>query len=132
MVKTYLWHLQLLDHFTGYKAKTNLKAVLLGIVGTTPLLYFAYGGVIGPYTPSEIGDFVTAIVILGLGGIMAYFSAYLYRSRTKNIADYEEVSSYKGTKNVPIKVKKMGDTGSVTTNIRNLFLPQRKKKDDEE
>lgn len=118
--------------YIGYKAKTNLKAVLLGIVGATPLLYFAYGGFIGLYTPSEIGDLVTAIVILGLGAIMAYFGAYLYRSRAKNIADYEEASNYKGTKNVPIKVKKMEDTGSVTTNIRNLFLPQRKKKDDEE
>ena len=118
--------------YIGYKAKTNLKAVLLGIVGATPLLYFAYGGFIGPYTPSEIGDLVTALVILGLGGIMAFFGAYLYRSRAKDIADYEEASNYKGTKNVPIKMKKMEDTGSVATNIRNLFLPQRKKKDDDE
>lgn len=118
--------------YIGYKAKTNLKAILLGIVGATPLLYMAFGGFIGPYTPSETGDLITAVVILGLGAIMALFGAYLYRSRAKDIKEYEEASNYKGTKNVPIKLKTMEDTGSVTTNIRNLFLPQRKKKDKDE
>ena len=117
--------------YIGYEAKTKLKAVLLGIVGATPLMYLAFGGLLGAYNPSEMGDLITAVVILGLGGIMAYFGAYLYKDRAKNIAEFEEASSYKGTKNVPIKMKKFEDTGSVATNIRNLFLPNRKKKDDE-
>lgn len=118
--------------YIGYEAKTKLKAVLLGIVGATPLLYLAYGGMIGNYVPSETGDLITAVTILGLGAIMAYFGSYLYKDRSKSKEAYEEASSYKGTKNVPIKMKKMEDTGSVTTNIRNLFLPSRKKKEEDE
>lgn len=119
--------------YIGYKAKTKLKAVLLGIVGATPLLYLAFGGLLGSYTSTESADLITAVVILGLGGIMAYFGAFLYRDRAKNVEEFEELNSYKGTKNVPIKpkMKKFEDTGDVKTNIRNLFLPNRKKKDDE-
>lgn len=118
--------------YIGYEAKTKLKAVLLGIVGATPLLYLAFGGFLGAYVPSETADLITSVVILGLGGIMAFFGAYLYKDRSKSKEDYEEAKSYKGTKNVPIKMKKLEDTGSVTTNIRNLFLPSRKKKEEDE
>lgn len=117
--------------YIGYEAKTNLKAILLGIVGATPLLYLSFAGLIGTYTPTETGDLITSVVILGLGAVMAFFGAYLYRDRAKNKEDYEEAASYKGTKNVPIRVKKMEDTGSVATNIRNLFLPSKKKKEDD-
>ena len=118
--------------YIGYEAKTKLKAVLLGIVGGTPLLYLAFGGLLGPYNATEMGDLITAVVIIGLAGIMAFFGAYLYKDRSKNIEEYEEASKYKGTKNVPIRVKKMEDTGSVATNIRNLFLPSKKKKEEDE
>ena len=119
--------------YIGYKAKTKLKAVLLGIVGATPLLYLAFGGLLGSYVSTEATDLITAVVILGLGGIMAYFGAFLYKDRAKRKDEYEVLISYKGTKNVPIKTKnkKFEDTGSVKTNIRNLFLPSRKKKDEE-
>ena len=118
--------------YIGYEAKTKLKAALLGIVGATPLLYLSFGGLLGSYTPSETADLISAVVILGLGGIMAYFGAYLYNNRAKAKEEYEEASSYKGSKNVPIKLKKMDDTGSVATNIRNLFLPSKKKKEEDE
>ena len=114
--------------YIGYKAKTSVKAVLLGIVGATPLLYLAFGGLLGPYGASELADIIITITILGLGAIMAFLGAYLYRDRAKNIEEYEEASSVKGTKNVPYKpkMKKLEDTGDVKTNIRNLFLPKKK------
>ena len=120
--------------YIGYEAKTSLKAVLLGIVGATPLLYLAFAGLLGSYTPTEMSDLITAVAILGLGALMAFFGAYLYRERAKAKAEYEEAQGIKGTKNVPVqaKKKKFEDTGSVKTNIRNLFLPQRKKKEEDE
>ena len=114
--------------YIGYKAKTSVKAVLLGIVGATPLLYLAFGGLLGPYGASEMADIIITITILGLGAIMAFLGAYLYRDRAKNIEEYQEASDFKGTKNVPYKpkMKKLEDTGDVKTNIRNLFLPKKK------
>ncbi|AMK14817.1 UbiA family prenyltransferase [Methanobrevibacter olleyae] len=117
--------------YIGYSAKTKVKAILLGIVGATPLLYLAFGGLLGPYGASEMGDLIITITILSLGGIMAFFGSYLYKDRAKTKEEYEEASNVKGTKNIPInkaKRKKFEDSGSVKTNIRNLFLPSRKKK----
>ena len=118
--------------YIGYKAKTSVKAVLLGIVGATPLLYLAFGGLLGPYGATELSDLIITITILGLGAIKAFLGAYLYRDRERAKEQYEVESSIKGTKNVPVqksRFKKFEDTGDVKTNIRNLFLPSKKKKE---
>ena len=39
--------------YIGYEAKSYLKAVLLGIVGATPLLYLTFAGFLGAYTPKK-------------------------------------------------------------------------------
>ena len=116
--------------YIGYQAKTYLKGVLLGIVGATPLLYLTFGGLLGAYTPTEMGDLITTIAILGLGALMAFFGAYLYQERAKAKEEYEIASSVKGTKNVPIKQKekKFEDTGDVKKNVANLFLPKNRRK----
>ena len=69
--------------YIGYEAKSYLKAVILGIVGATPLLYMAFAGFLGAYTPTEMGDLITSVAILGLGALMAFFGAYLYQGRAK-------------------------------------------------
>ncbi|MDO5819741.1 MAG: hypothetical protein Q4P11_05335 [Methanobrevibacter sp.] len=118
--------------YIGYKAKTSVKAVLLGIVGATPLLYLAFGGLLGSYGATEIADIIITITILGLGAIMAFLGAYLYRDRERAKEKYEAENGFKGTKNVPAqkpRFKKLEDTGDVKTNIRNLFLPSQKKKE---
>ena len=116
--------------YIGYKAKTSVKAVLLGIVGATPLLYLTFAGFLGAYTPTEMGDLITSVAILGLGALMAFFGAYLYQERAKAKEEYEIASGVKGTKNVPIKPKekKFEDTGDVKKNIANLFLPKSRRK----
>ena len=58
--------------YIGYEAKSYLKAVILGIVGATPLLYMAFAGFLGAYTPTEMGDLITSVAILGLGALMAF------------------------------------------------------------
>jgi hypothetical protein len=63
---------------------------------------------------------------------MAYLGAYLYRDRERAKEKYEAERGIKGTKNVPVnksRFKKPEDTGDVKTNIRNLFLPSKKKKE---
>ena len=118
--------------YIGYQAKTSLKATLLGIVGATPLLYLAFAGLLGSYGATEIADIIITITILGLGAIMAFLGAYLYRDRARAKEKYEIENNIKGTKNVPVqksRFKKLEDTGDVKTNIRNLFLPSRKKKE---
>ena len=97
--------------YIGYEAKSYLKAVILGIVGATPLLYMAFAGFLGAYTPTEMGDLITSVAILGLGALMAFFGAYLYQGRAKAKEEYDIA---KGT-----KVKK---------NIANLFLPKGRRK----
>ncbi|MBQ2962065.1 hypothetical protein [Methanobrevibacter sp.] len=116
--------------YIGYQAKSYLKAVLLGIVGATPLLYLAFGGLLGAYTPTEIGDLITSVAILGLGALMAFFGAYLYQERARAKEEYDAAKGIKGTKNVPIepKEKKFEDTGDVKKNIANLFLPKSRRK----
>ena len=118
--------------YIGYEAKTYLKGVLLGIVGATPLLYLAFGGLLGSYGATEIADIIITITILGLGAIMAFLDEYLYRDRERAKEKYEAENGFKGTKNVPAqkpRFKKLEDTGDVKTNIRNLFLPSKKKKE---
>ena len=87
----------------GYEAKSYLKALILGIVGATPLLYMAFAGFLG---------------------------AYLYQGRAKAKEEYEIAKGTKGTKNVPVKPKekKFEDTGNVKKNIANLFLPKGRRK----
>ena len=107
-----------------------LKAVILGIVGATPLLYMAFAGFLGAYTPTEMGDLITSVAILGLGALMAFFGAYLYQGRAKAKEEYDIAKGTKGTKNVPVKPKekKFEDTGNVKKNIANLFLPKGRRK----
>ena len=116
--------------YIGYKAKTSVKAVLLGIVGATPLLYLTFAGFLGAYTPTEMGDLITSVAILGLGALMAFFGAYLYQERAKAKEEYDIAKGTKGTKNVPVKPKekKFEDTGNVKKNIANLFLPKGRRK----
>lgn len=116
--------------YIGYKAKTKVKGLLLGIVGATPLLYLAFGGLLGPYGATETADLIMTVAILGLGGLMGFFGAYLYEDRAKAKAEYDEAKGIKGTKNVPIqaKEKKFEDTGDVKKNIANLFLPKSRRK----
>ncbi|WP_297979264.1 hypothetical protein [uncultured Methanobrevibacter sp.] len=119
--------------YIGYNAKTELKSILLGVVGATPLLYLTFMGYLGNYFATESSDLIVSIGILGLGALMGYFGAYLYRDRERAKQKYNEEHGIKGTKNVPVqKTKKFEDTGSVKTNIKNLFIPQRKKKDKKE
>ena len=117
----------------------HLKAVILGIVGATPLLYMAFAGFLGAYTPTEMGDLITSVAILGLGALMAFFGAYLYQGRAKAKEEYDIAKGTKGTKNVPVKPKekKFEDTGNVKKNIANLnvkknianlFLPKGRRK----
>ena len=116
--------------YIGYEAKSYLKAVILGIVGATPLLYMAFAGFLGAYTPTEMGDLITSVAILGLGALMAFFGAYLYQSRAKAKEEYDIAKGTKGTKNVPVKQKdkKFEDTGNVKKNMANLFLPKGRRK----
>ena len=116
--------------YIGYEAKTYLKSVLLGIVGATPLLYLAFAGFLGAYTPTEMGDLITTVAIVGLSALMAFFGAYLYQERAKAKEEYEAASGIKGTKNVPVKPKekKFEDTGDTKKNIVNLFLPKSRRR----
>ena len=115
--------------YIGYSAKTELKSVLLGIVGATPLLYLAFMGYLGPYGAGETADIIMTVGILGLGALLGYFGGYLYRDRERAKARYNEEHGIKGTKNVPVqKEKKYEDTGSVKKNIANLFLPKGRRK----
>ena len=116
--------------YIGYSAKTELKSVLLGIVGATPLLYLSFMGYLGPYGAGETADIIMTIGILGLGALMGYFGGYLYRDRQRAQEKYNKEHGIEGTKNVPVqKPKKFEDTGDVKQNIKNLFIPRRKKKE---
>ncbi len=114
--------------YIGYTARGKIKGALLGIVGGTPLLYLAFIGYLGAYTTAnqmatETSDIVTAIIILGLSGVMGWFGAYLYQSRRETkikqgipVEEEEETRFF----------KEFEDTGSVSQNIVNLFKPKRK------
>ena len=115
--------------YIGYSAKTELKSIILGIVGATPLLYLAFAGLLGPYGSGEMADIVMTVGILGLGALMGYFGGYLYRDRQRAQEIYNEEHGIKGTKNVPVqKEKQYKDTGSVKKNVANLFLPKSRRK----
>lgn len=110
----------------GYQARNDLKAVILGIIGGTPLLYLANLGYLGAYTATETSDLLTAIIVLGLSAVMSWFGAHLYKSRAKAKEEYYEQTSGT-TKNIqPKKQKRLEDTGSVKQNIINMFMPRRK------
>jgi len=111
--------------YIGYEARTELKAILLGIVGGTPLLYLSFMGYLGAYTATNTADLTMTVVILGLAALMGWFGSYLYKSRAKAKKEYADTR--KGTKNVPVKPnkRKLEDTGSVKQNIINMFKPRR-------
>lgn len=110
----------------GYQARSDLKAIILGIVGGTPLLYLAYGGFLGATGGTEIGDLLTAVIVLGLSAIVSWFGAHLYKSRAKAKEEYYAQTGGT-TKNIqPKKEKRLQDTGSVKQNIINMFKPRRK------
>ncbi len=116
--------------YIGYTAKTELKSIILGIVGATPLLYLAFLGYLGPYGSGEMADIIITIGVLGLGALMGFFGGYLYRDRQRAQERYNAEHGIKGTKNVPVnKEKKFKDTGSTKKNIANLFLPKRFRKE---
>lgn len=111
--------------YIGYTAKTELKSVILGIVGATPLLYLAFSGMLGPYGSGEMADIIMTAGILGLGALMGYFGGYLYRDRQRNQA---KAGGDKGTSDAPKKEKQFEDTGSVKKNVANLFLPKSRRR----
>ena len=118
----------------------NLKSLIFGAAAYAffPLVATQYGidllltfaGFLGAYTPTEMGDLITSVAILGLGALMAFFGAYLYQERAKAKEEYDIAKGTKGTKNVPVKPKdkKFEDTGNVKKNIANLFLPKGRRK----
>ena len=110
--------------YIGYTAKTELKSVILGIVGATPLLYLAFSGMLGPYGSGEMADIIMTVGILGLGALMGYFGGYLYRDRQRNKAKAGGIV----VEDTPKKEKQFEDTGSVKKNVANLFLPKSRRK----
>ncbi|MBQ6813031.1 MAG: hypothetical protein IJP12_00175 [Methanobrevibacter sp.] len=115
--------------YIGYSAKTELKSIILGLVGATPLLYLSFMGYLGTYGATETADIIMAIGILGLGALMGFFGGYLYRDRARAKAKYNKEHGIKGTEDVPVKKEKQfEDTGSVKKNIANLFLPKNRRR----
>lgn len=124
--------------YIGYRAKTKLKAAILGFIAAIPLLYAATMGALGPIgagvtTVSQFNEILIGICIfiLGLGALISVLGAYLYQSRSKARAEYEAKKG-ESAKNKPIKdkkekpkKKKLEDTGSVSQNIVNMFKPRR-------
>lgn len=110
----------------GYQARSDIKAVILGIIGGTPLLYLANLGYLGAYQASETSDLLTATIVLGLSAVVSWFGAHLYKSRAKAKAEYYAQNGGT-TKNIPPKKeKRLEDTGSVKQNIINMFKPRKK------
>ncbi|ADC46447.1 hypothetical protein mru_0596 [Methanobrevibacter ruminantium M1] len=110
--------------YIGYTAKTELKSIILGIVGATPLLYLAFSGMLGSYGSGEMADIIMTVGILGLGALMGYFGGYLYRDRQRNKAKAGGIV----VEDTPKKEKQFEDTGSVKKNVANLFLPKSRRK----
>ena len=125
--------------YIGYRAKTNIKAAILGFIAAIPLLYAATMGALGPVGAgvTTVNQFNSVLIgicvfILGLGAVFSILGAYLYRSRARARVEYE-AKKPEGSKNRPVKEdkkskpkkKKLEDTGSVTQNIVNMFKPRR-------
>ena len=110
----------------GYQARSDIKAIILGVIGGTPLLYLANMGYLGAYKATETSDLLTAIIVLGLSAVMSWFGAHLYKNRAKAKEEYYKQTGGT-TKNIPPKKeKRLQDTGSVKQNIINMFKPRRK------
>ena len=109
-----------------YQARSDIKAIILGVIGGTPLLYLANMGYLGAYKATETSDLLTAIIVLGLSAVMSWFGAHLYKNRAKAKEEYYKQTGGT-TKNIPPKKeKRLQDTGSVKQNIINMFKPRRK------
>ena len=46
----------------GYQARSDIKAIILGIIGGTPLLYLANLGYLGAYKATETSDLLSQLV----------------------------------------------------------------------
>ena len=89
------------------------------------MLYLANLGYLGAYKATETSDLLTAVIVLGLSGVMSWFGAHLYKSRAKAKEEYYNQTGGT-TKNIqPKKEKRLQDTGSVKQNIINMFKPRR-------
>lgn len=118
--------------YIGYKAQDKIQGFILGVLGSTPLLYAAFYGYLGPITESSTLDInilaiIMIVIILLSGGIIAYIGAYYSYNKAKAI-EMKERQNSSGSKNKPVNKKdkyKLEDTGSVTKNIVNMFKPKK-------